>query len=91
MQAQQHHGTDDFVAYSGPGCEEESWSPEVLSFYGDGETVLRKMGNFEMQLPRRRIYMFLLETVGAQNLCCMRSKKIINMQFTGGVAKQRAV
>ena len=46
---------------SGAGCEAESWSPEVISLYGDEETIQRKMQNFEMDLPRRRIFVFTAE------------------------------
>jgi hypothetical protein len=45
-----------------------SFQPEVLTFYGDGATVLKKLDNFEMQLPARRVYMFMLESAGAAEL-----------------------
>ncbi len=52
---------DYFSAVSGPGCEEESWSPEVISFYGDAETIIRKLGKFEMNLSGRRVFALLVE------------------------------
>src|SRR5262245_37003327 len=55
-------GTSEFHAFSGPGCEEESWSPEVLAFYGDSDAILRKLDKFDMSLPRRRVFIFHLET-----------------------------
>jgi hypothetical protein len=50
------------------GCRTESWEPEVLSFYGDSATVLKKLDNYEMNLPNRRIYMFLVESKGSAEL-----------------------
>ena len=52
---------DYFSAVSGVGCEEESWSPEVLSFYGDPETIIPKLGNTEMNLSGRRVFALLVE------------------------------
>ena len=52
-----------------PGpCSDMSFQPEVLSFYGDSATVLKKLDNFEMQLPKRRVYMFMLEAAGSAEL-----------------------
>ncbi|MEY9109682.1 hypothetical protein ABH999_005878 [Bradyrhizobium yuanmingense] len=55
------HESDDFSATSGVGCEAESWSPEVISFYGDSETIVRKLGKFEMNLSGRRVFALLVE------------------------------
>jgi hypothetical protein len=44
------------------GCKEQSWSPEVISLYGDGETIIRKMGAIDTDLRTRRVYVFTLET-----------------------------
>jgi hypothetical protein len=52
---------DHFSATSGVGCEEESWSPEVISFYGDAGTIVRKLGKFEMNLSGRRVFALLVE------------------------------
>lgn len=52
---------DYFAAVSGVGCEAESWSPEVISFYGDAETIIRKLGKFEMNLSGRRVFALLVE------------------------------
>lgn len=68
MQPHTETPREPFIGYSAAGCEEESWSPEVFSFYGDGNTVLRKLSNLEMDLPRRRVYMFTLETTGYSEL-----------------------
>jgi hypothetical protein len=51
-----------FKSEGAAGCKAQSWSPEVVSLYGDRQTVIEKLGNFDMDLPNRRIYMFLLET-----------------------------
>lgn len=42
-------------------CSKASWSPEVYEFYGDGETVLKKLNSIEMDLPNRRLYVFTVE------------------------------
>ena len=47
---------------SGPGCEEQSWSPEVISLYGDPETIITKLGSINRDLTTRRVYMFTLES-----------------------------
>lgn len=52
---------DALSVVSGAGCEEESWSPEVISLYGDTQTIQRKLDNFEMNLPGRRIFIFTAE------------------------------
>jgi hypothetical protein len=52
---------DYFSATSGVGCEAESWAPEVITFYGDSETVIRKLGKFEMNLSGRRVFALLVE------------------------------
>jgi hypothetical protein len=52
---------DHFSATSGPGCEAESWSPEVISFYGDPETIIRKLSKFEMNLSGRSVFALLVE------------------------------
>jgi hypothetical protein len=52
---------DHFSAISGVGCEEESWSPEVISLYGDPDTIIRKLGKFEMNLSGRRVFALLVE------------------------------
>src|SRR5262245_11143805 len=49
-------------ALLGPGCEEESWSPEVISLYGDGDTIIKNLEGIKMDLPSRRVYIFTLET-----------------------------
>jgi hypothetical protein len=47
---------------SGPGCEEQSWSPEVISLYGDPETIISKLDSIDRDLTTRRVYMFTLES-----------------------------
>ncbi|RVP20772.1 hypothetical protein [Sinorhizobium meliloti] len=49
-------------ALLGPGCEEESWSPEVISLYGDADTIIQKLEDVQRDLPSRRVYIFTLET-----------------------------
>lgn len=58
----------NFSGFSAAGCEAESWSPEVLTFYGDQEAVLRKMEKFEMNLSGRRVFIFILESAGSSEL-----------------------
>ena len=48
-------------ALLGHGCEEESWSPEVISLYGDAETIIGKLEDIKRDLPSRRVYIFTLE------------------------------
>ena len=52
---------DALSIVSGAGCEAESWSPEVISLYGDPDTIQRKMDKFDMDLPGRRIFIFTAE------------------------------
>jgi hypothetical protein len=47
------------------GCEEESWSPEVLTLYGDSATINGKLPNYEMNLPRRRVFGFTVDSDSA--------------------------
>jgi hypothetical protein len=62
-QTGQHQDKSEFN-----GCRTNSWEPEVLSYYGDSATVLRKLDNYEMNLPKRRIFMFLAESKGSAEL-----------------------
>src|SRR4051812_8701136 len=55
---------DEFSGVSTEGCEEQSWSPEVITLYGDAETINRKLANFDMNLERRRIFGFVVEGGG---------------------------
>ena len=52
---------DDFSGVSAVGCEAESWSPEVITLYGDTDTINRKLSNFEMNLSRRRVFGFVVD------------------------------
>ena len=54
--------------YAQSRCKKISFEPEVLTFYGDSATVLKKLDNFEMQLPERRVYMFMLESADSAEL-----------------------
>jgi hypothetical protein len=45
----------------GAGCAEESWSPEVISLYGDAETIIDKLDGIKRELSSRRVYIFTLE------------------------------
>ena len=38
------------AAMGGAACEKQSWSPEILSFFGDPETVINKLGAVEADL-----------------------------------------
>jgi hypothetical protein len=51
---------DEMSVVSGAGCEEESWSPEVIALYGDPATINAKMQHLELDLPRRRVFIFTL-------------------------------
>lgn len=57
-----------FRAVSRPGCKEMSWTPEVFSFYGDSAAVEAKLNNFDMNLPNRRVFMFMIETANEAQL-----------------------
>jgi hypothetical protein len=54
-----------FSADSRPGCRKASWEPEVFSFYGDPAAVTAKLKNFEMNLPDRRVFLFMIESTNA--------------------------
>jgi len=51
-----------FTAVSPSGCRRSSWTPEVFSFYGDPPAVTGKLDHFDMDLPNRRVFMFMIET-----------------------------
>jgi len=51
-----------FKAVSLAGCRLASWEPEVFNFYGDPAAVRAKLENFEMHLPDRRVFMFMVES-----------------------------
>ena len=51
-----------FRAVSLAGCKKMSWTPEVFSFYGDPAAVTAKLDKFDMNLPNRRVFMFMIET-----------------------------
>jgi hypothetical protein len=53
---------ESFSVVGGMGCKKQSWSPEVISLYGDADTVNQKLANMEMDLPERRVYIFTVET-----------------------------
>jgi hypothetical protein len=65
LSTQKESGKDKkpaFKAVSLAGCKEQSWTPEVFSFYGDPAAVAAKLNNFDMNLPNRRVFMFMIET-----------------------------
>lgn len=43
-------------------CAEYSYQPEVISYFGDSETIIKKLDNDQMGLPDRRGYLLLIET-----------------------------
>jgi hypothetical protein len=49
-------------------CEEASWSPEVFTFYGDAETIVRHLSDAKMRLPERRLYAVTIEGDGAAEI-----------------------
>ena len=46
------------------GCTSVSWSPEVISLYGDSETVLAKLSKFNLELDSRRVFILTVEAGG---------------------------
>lgn len=44
------------------GCEANSWSPEVYTFYGDAETINKKLSDADMDLGNRRMYLVAIES-----------------------------
>ncbi len=44
------------------GCDAASWSPEVISLYGDPDTILDKLGKFDLRLDDRRVFVLTVET-----------------------------
>ena len=67
-QDQPGQDTKPFRAVSRPGCHYRSWTPEVFSFYGGPAEVTAKLNNFDMDLPNRRVFMFMLETTSEAQL-----------------------
>ena len=67
-QEKSREDTKPFQAVSRPGCHYRSWTPEVFSFYGDPAQVTVKLDNFDMDLPNRRILMFIVETTNEAQL-----------------------
>jgi hypothetical protein len=63
------------------GCRTASWEPEVLSFYGDPATVLTKLDNYGVNLPNRRIYIFLVESKGSAELSLFELADEKNNEF----------
>jgi hypothetical protein len=57
-----------FKAVSTAGCRIGSYEPEVHSFYGDPAAVTGKIEHFEMHLPDRRVFMFLVESTKSAQL-----------------------
>jgi len=57
-----------FKAVSSIGCRRASWEPEVYSFYGDPAAVRAKLENFEMHLPDRRVFIFMIESSQSAHL-----------------------
>ena len=49
-------------AEGGGGCSTSSWNPEVISLYGDGESLTNKIDKYDLGLPERRAYVVLVET-----------------------------
>jgi len=43
-------------------CAKASYEPEVISYFGDSATVIKKLDNDQMGLPDRRGYLLLVET-----------------------------
>ena len=67
--------TPAFKAVSLAGCRWASWEPEVFSFYGDPAAVRAKLENFEMHLPDRRVFMFMVESSQSAQLSLFESAK----------------
>ena len=42
-------------------CKAYSWTPEVHDFYGDAESIIRKMDSLPVDLGDRRVYFLLVE------------------------------
>jgi hypothetical protein len=64
-----------FRAVSVVGCRKASWEPEVFSFYGDPAAVRAKLENFEMHLPDRRVFMFIVESSQSAELSLFELEK----------------
>ena len=45
-----------------PECAKYSYEPEVIAYFGDSETINKKLVNDQMGLPDRRGYLLLIET-----------------------------
>lgn len=50
------------------GCAANSRSPEVYTFYGDSDTIVSKLANFDMDLPNRRTYALVVESTNGTDV-----------------------
>jgi hypothetical protein len=46
------------------GCEAASWSPEVYTFYGDSDTIGKKIDTISVTLSERRTFVQVTESKG---------------------------
>jgi len=62
-----HSNHDTTQATSGPrtACRSASFSPEVITFYGDSKAVQEKLDSYQAHLEDRRVYMFVAETANS--------------------------
>lgn len=43
------------------GCAKNSFSPEIYEYYGDADTILKKIDRVDLQLKDRRVYFLTVE------------------------------
>lgn len=46
----------------GAGCKAQSWSPEVITLYGDQSAIMDKLDKYNLDLPNRRVYITMVES-----------------------------
>jgi ketosteroid isomerase-like protein len=60
--------SDSKVPALRPACAKYSYQPEIISYFGDSNTVIGKLENDQMGLPDRRGYLLLVEKKGSAEL-----------------------
>jgi len=63
-------------------CKEASWSPEVLTFYGDTAKVAEKLLQVQANLMERRMYLLVSETSGRTEAALFERKENQNVSLS---------
>ncbi len=49
-------------------CKKIAWSPEIVTFYGDAETILDKLHGVDGDIDNRRVFAFVVESNNGSRL-----------------------